>query len=125
MDTYIISIDFIHSSNDLFFTSYSHHRSSFVCFFSLSLSMLEFFLSLRLRDGTTKTTTTKNGINKTFSFTSYLFDAVWMLKQKADDFLEDILNLEAGLEAADRNRSMDISTTTSNHQTLPAEVIFN
>ncbi|XP_057368023.1 uncharacterized protein LOC130689024 isoform X1 [Daphnia carinata] len=38
---------------------------------------------------------------------------------EADDFLEDILNLEAGLEAADRNRVMD---TSSHHQTLPPEV---
>lgn len=42
-------------------------------------------------------------------------------KIQADDFLEDILNLEAGLEEADRNRAMD---TSSNHQTLPPEVSF-
>lgn len=47
---------------------------------------------------------------------------VLFLSWQADDFLEDILNLEAGLEAADRNRVMD---TSSHHQTLPPEVIIN
>lgn len=40
---------------------------------------------------------------------------------QADDFLEDILNLEAGLEAADRSRIMD-SSTSHIQQTIPTEV---
>ncbi|XP_046449469.1 protein eyes shut-like isoform X4 [Daphnia pulex] len=41
---------------------------------------------------------------------------------EADDFLEDILNLEAGLEEADRNRVMDATSEHHQHQTLPPEV---
>ena len=40
---------------------------------------------------------------------------------QADDFLEDILNLEAGLEAADRSRIMD-SSASHIQQTIPTEV---
>lgn len=61
-----------------------------------------------------------------FIFSSFLFFSFFdmrnfhlLKKKKADDFLEDILNLEAGLEEADRNRVMD---TSSQHQTLPPEV---
>jgi hypothetical protein len=36
--------------------------------------------------------------------------------------LEDILNLEAGLEEADRNRVMDATSEHHQHQTLPPEV---
>lgn len=36
--------------------------------------------------------------------------------------MEDILNLEAGLEEADRNRVMDATSEHHQHQTLPPEV---
>ncbi len=42
---------------------------------------------------------------------------------QADDFLEDILNLEAGLEAADRNR-ITMDSTGIHHQIIPTEVFY-
>jgi hypothetical protein len=57
-----------------------------------------------------------------FHICIWCWGADWK-NQKADDFLEDILNLEAGLEEADRNRVMDTTSEHHHqHQTLAPEV---
>ena len=61
-------------------------------------------------------------------FLFFFHICIWCLGRgleisKADDFLEDILNLEAGLEEADRNRVMDTTSEHHHqHQTLAPEV---